>query len=137
MTDILVPVSPGELLDKVTILRLKSARIADPAKLANIRHELSALEAVVARQVPQDPRLDRMVEELFAVNAALWTIEDDIRACDAAGDFGPAFVALARSVYQQNDRRAAIKKRINLHLGSAIVEEKSYHEHGGPSAAPP
>ncbi len=136
MSDIRVPVSPGELLDKVTILRLKRDRITDPEKSANVRHELSVLEAIVAGQLRPDPVLDSLVDELFAVNAALWTIEDDIRACDAAGDFGAGFVALARSVYQQNDRRAAIKKRINLHLGSSIVEEKSYHQHGGAGAPP-
>jgi hypothetical protein len=129
---ILVPVSAGELLDKIAILRIKAARIADPARLANIRRELEALEAVAAREVAPDPALDPLLAELRAVNEALWDIEDAIRDRDAAGDFGPAFVALAQSVYRRNDRRAAIKRAINDLTGSALVEEKSYAASGPP-----
>jgi hypothetical protein len=126
MKDILVPISPGELLDKITILRIKSARITDAAKLANVRAELAELEktwrsAVGARSdVADDERA------LQAVNERLWTIEDDIRDKERAQALDARFIELARSVYIENDERAAIKKRINVKLGSRIVEEKSY-----------
>jgi predicted nucleic acid-binding Zn-ribbon protein len=128
MTDLLAPVSAGELLDKIAILRIKSERIADGAKLANVRKELTALEAVAAA-IPRDPALSAVEADLKAVNESLWDIEDDIRACDARGDFGPAFVALAQAVYRTNDRRAALKREVNRLTGSALVEEKSYHSH--------
>lgn len=130
--EILAPVSAGELLDKIAILRIKAARIADAAKLANVRRELGALEAVAAAAVPPRPGLPALEAELRAVNEALWDVEDDIREHDARGDFGPAFVRLARAVYATNDRRAAIKRAINDLTGSALVEEKSYRAHGGP-----
>lgn len=136
MSDILIPVSPGELLDKITILQLKAERIDDPDRLANVRHELALLEAARDAHMTDDPVLAELTEALFAINAALWTIEDDIRACDGAGDFGARFIGLAQAVYRTNDRRAAVKKRINLHLGSTIVEEKSYHDHGPPGGLP-
>jgi hypothetical protein len=120
-----VTVSWGELLDKVTILAIKSERIADEAALRNIAHEQQALSAV-AEQALQQPGVAELVEQLRAVNEALWDVEDAIRERDAAGDFGDDFVALARQVYRRNDERAAIKRRINDQLGSAIVEEKSY-----------
>jgi hypothetical protein len=126
MNDILVPVSPGELLDKITILRIKSARMSDPAKLANVRVELNALEstwrdsgAAAAASGDDEMALQR-------VNEALWEIEDLIRDKESAQQFDARFIALARSVYTTNDERAAIKKRINNALGSRIVEEKSY-----------
>ncbi len=128
MTDLLVPVSVGELLDKIAILRIKGERIAEPSKLANIRKELAALEEV-ARAVPPGPALDALVADLKRVNEALWDIEDDIRALDARGDFGEGFVRLAQAVYRTNDRRAALKREINRLTGSALVEEKSYHDH--------
>jgi hypothetical protein len=131
MEDILVPVAPGELIDKITILRLKSARMSDPGKLANVRHELRLLEDLAGRAIPQAAGIGALEAELQAINAALWDIEDDIRAADARGDFGEAFMALAQAVYRTNDRRAEVKRAINLALGSAIVEEKSYHAHGG------
>lgn len=134
MTDLLVPVSAGELLDKIAILRIKSARIDDPAKLANVRRELAALEAVATREIAPVPALAALEAELRAVNEALWDIEDDIRAHDARGDFGGGFVRLAQAVYRTNDRRAAIKREVNRVTGSALVEEKSYHGHSGSSA---
>jgi hypothetical protein len=137
MSDLLVPVSLGELIDKLTILAIKADRIEDAAKRANVLHEQAVLRAIADAVLPVDPVLQALAEELFAINVALWTIEDDIRACDAAGEFGATFVALARAVYQTNDRRAAVKKRINLHLGSAIVEEKSYYDHANPPAEAP
>jgi hypothetical protein len=124
MNDILVPISPGELLDKITILRIKSARIEDATKLANVRLELSLLEKTW-REAVQD---DVTVEEhaLQNVNERLWDIEDRIRDKEAVQIFDRDFIELARAVYIANDERAAIKKRINQKLGSRIVEEKSY-----------
>lgn len=130
MTDILVPTSPGELIDKLTILRIKSERITDLAKLQNVRHEQAVLDAIAARALPDTPELRALWADLYEINAALWVIEDDIRDCEKAGDFGPTFIELARAVYVTNDRRAQVKKDINLLLGSAIVEEKSYADHG-------
>jgi hypothetical protein len=126
MSDILTPIAPGELIDKITILRIKAARIADPAKLANVKVELGLLEAVLTEKVPQDDPIPALTAELQSVNEALWVIEDDIRDCERDGDFGPKFIELARSVYRTNDRRAELKKAINTALGSRIVEEKSY-----------
>ena len=125
-TGVLVPVAPGELIDKITILEIKAARIDDSAKNANVRRELDLLSETRANNVPQSPDLVRLTAALKAVNETLWDIEDDIRACEAAQDFGPRFIALARAVYQSNDQRAALKREINLLLGSGIVEEKSY-----------
>lgn len=130
MKEILVPISPGELIDKLTILQLKIENIADPEKLANIRHEEKLLKTTVQRSITSSPELQALWDQLYAINADLWAIEDDIRACDARGDFGEAFIALARAVYVTNDKRAAVKKQINLLLGSDLVEEKSYVEHG-------
>ena len=127
MSDILVPISPGELVDKLTILRLKSENIADAEKLINVRIEMEQLQAVADNQLPPSEGLSQLWRELYELNADLWAIEDDIRACEARRDFGPAFVALARSVYVTNDERAAIKRRINLLMGSQLIEEKSYH----------
>jgi hypothetical protein len=126
MTDLHVPVSPGELLDKITILRIKSQRIHDAAKVANVRLELELLEhtwatlGLATRQVASDE------QALQAVNEQLWDIEDRIRAKEAAGSFDQDFIELARAVYHHNDERAALKKRVNVALGSRIVEEKSY-----------
>ena len=122
---IMIPVSAGELIDKITILRVKAERIA-PEKRPNVLRELRALESVAAEQVPPSPDLHGLTAELQGVNAALWDIEEGKRDGERRGDFGPGFVELARSVYRENDRRAAIKRRINDLLGSEIVEEKSY-----------
>ena len=125
---ILIEVGPGELIDKITILRIKSERMTDAAKLHNVRHELEVLNAARDKALPKSAELDRLEGDLKAVNEDLWVIEDDIRQCEADKDFGAKFVELARSVYKQNDKRAAIKKEINLLTGSAIIEEKSYTE---------
>jgi hypothetical protein len=122
---IMAPISAGELVDKLTILRVKAERIGEDRR-ANVRHELALLQAVADRALPRSGELDRLTAELTTVNAALWDIEDSKRDCERRGDFGPDFVALARSVYIENDRRAAIKRAINLAAGSDIVEEKSY-----------
>jgi hypothetical protein len=126
VNDILVPISPGELLDKITILRIKAARMTDAAKVANVRLELSLLEKTWRESV--NPAIDVSADEraLQTVNERLWVIEDDIRDQERAQAFDARFIELARSVYIENDERAAIKKRINVQLGSRIVEEKSY-----------
>ncbi len=120
------PCSLGELIDKITILRIKAERISDVEKLANIRRELALLERLTQEHGASGPPVDLLTDRLAAVNARLWAIEDAIRACEREGDFGPRFVALARSVYSENDTRAAIKRAINTLAGSALVEEKSY-----------
>jgi hypothetical protein len=121
-----VDISPGELIDKITILEIKAARIADGGKRGNVERELALLLAAKRRHLPPSPELDRLAGELKRLNEALWAIEDDIRRLERDGDFGEAFVRLARSVYRTNDERSAVKRRINELLGSAIVEEKSY-----------
>jgi hypothetical protein len=126
MNEILVPVSPGELLDKITILRIKSQRMADPGKLANVRLELAALEETWTGSVYASIDVGGELRALQAVNARLWTIEDAIRDKERVQAFDAEFIGLARSVYIENDERAAIKRRINLKLGSSLVEEKSY-----------
>ena len=125
-----MPTAPGELIDKLTILRLKSEKITDLAKLANVRHEQAALQATADAALPASAELLALWDQLYQINAALWVIEDDIRDCEAQADFGPDFIRLARAVYVTNDQRAAVKKQINLLLGSVIIEEKSYHDHG-------
>lgn len=126
MKDILVPVSPGELLDKITILRIKAARIADPAKLQNVRTELTLLERTWLDSGAALPEIAADEAALQAVNEALWDIEDRIRDKERAGEFDAVFIELARAVYVTNDERARFKKNINVTLGSRLVEEKSY-----------
>ena len=125
---LLAPISAGELIDKITILRIKAQRIAAD-KRDNVKRELDLLEALAARELA-GVDLDALTAELTAINAGLWDIEDGKRDCERRGDFGPGFVALARSVYIENDRRAAVKRRINDATGSDIVEEKSYTPYG-------
>ena len=126
MTDLHVPVSPGELLDKITILRIKSQRIHEPAKVANVRLELDLLERTWATLGAATSTVTADERARQAVNEQLWDIEDRIREKEAARSFDQDFIELARAVYHRNDERAAIKKRINAALGSRIVEEKSY-----------
>ena len=126
MTAVKVEISPGELIDRITILEIKAARINDEAKRANIGVELAELTAARQGAVPASARLAALTGELRKVNGALWDIEDEIRALEAAGDFGPAFIELARAVYKTNDRRSAIKRQINELLGSRLIDEKSY-----------
>jgi hypothetical protein len=129
MNDVLVPVSPGELLDKITILRIKSARMKDAAKLANVRLELQLLEKTWRDSGCAAQDLGGDEQALQSVNERLWDIEDRIRDKEAVKAFDQEFIELARSVYICNDERAAAKKRINLSLGSRIVEEKSYKKY--------
>lgn len=126
---LMIPVSCGELLDKMTILSIKEERIADPEKLKNIRNELDQLRQVYEKHVAASDELDGLRAELRAINEKLWGIEDDIRACEREGDFGERFIELARSVYHSNDRRAKVKYRINVLVGSELVEEKSYENY--------
>lgn len=121
----LAPVSWGELLDKITILEIKAHRIADPAARANVDRELALLRDVAAPALSQ-PGLADLIAGLRRVNLALWTVEDDIRAKEAAAQFDAEFIGLARSVYLTNDERAALKRQINALLRSELVEEK-YH----------
>ncbi|MCC8538673.1 DUF6165 family protein [Xanthomonas axonopodis pv. poinsettiicola] len=134
MSEILVPVSFGELLDKIAILQIKSERMSDAAKLANVRNELSALENSWMAHPAAGHDIVRLRAELKAVNERLWVIEDDIRLKEQAQTFDDTFVQLARSVYIENDERARIKKQINLALGSSYVEEKSYQDYRAPTA---
>lgn len=120
---ILAPVSVGELIDKITILEIKAARIADPAKRANVERELTALQHLADEQ-GLVAGLEPLADELAEVNRRLWEVEDALRALEAAGRFDITFVELARSVYRENDLRAALKKQINILANSAIVEEK-------------
>ncbi|MDQ7730441.1 DUF6165 family protein [Halomonas sp. SpR8] len=124
-----VPLSFGEVLDKITILEIKAERIKNEEKNRNVRLELEALNLIWEHAI-QDPSLIADLRlQLKNVNEELWVIEDDIRAQEAVQDFGPRFVSLARSVYFTNDRRAAIKKEVNLLLGSRFIEEKSYQDY--------
>jgi len=129
MENIRVPVSPGEVLDKITILEIKSERMTDPAKLANVRTELSLLQETWARAVQADDVVRELHTQLKEINEALWEIEDDIRDKERAREFDQRFIELARSVYFTNDRRSEVKKKLNLHLGSQIIEEKSYQDY--------
>jgi hypothetical protein len=129
MSEILVPVSFGELLDKISILQIKSERMSDVAKLANVANELQALRSTWNAHPAAATDIAQLRADLKAVNERLWVIEDDIRLKEKAQAFDQEFVALARSVYIQNDERARIKKAINLALGSAYVEEKSYADY--------
>ena len=126
MKDIQVPISPGELLDKITILRIKAARMTDPAKVANVKHELALLDKTWRDSGAAAVNLGNEEANLTHVNEKLWVIEDEIRDEERAKRFTERFIELARAVYFTNDERAAIKKRINTLLGSTIVEEKSY-----------
>jgi hypothetical protein len=126
MKDILVPISPGELLDKITILRIKAARMTDATKVRNVRLELDLLEKTWRDSGAAIPEVAADEASLQRVNEALWDIEDKIRDKELAQAFDAEFIELARAVYVTNDERAAVKKRINVALGSRIVEEKSY-----------
>ena len=129
MNEIQIPISPGELLDKITILQIKSERIDDPAKVANVRTELDMLNAVWQQAVEDDAEISALSAELKSINEALWEIEDDIRDEERNKRFGERFIELARAVYVTNDERANAKKKVNLHLNSSIVEEKSYQDY--------
>jgi post-segregation antitoxin (ccd killing protein) len=125
-TSISVEVSPGELIDKITILEVKLERIKDADKLANVKLDWETLSAARDAAIEPSGELERLSAELKQANERLWRIEDDIRDCERNKDFGDAFVELSRGVYKTNDKRAALKREINELLGSSLIEEKSY-----------
>ncbi|NNK32205.1 MAG: hypothetical protein HKP02_03720 [Xanthomonadales bacterium] len=129
MENILVPVSPGEVLDKITILEIKFERMTDPDKVANVRTELELLRETWQKAINDDDVIQRLHDELKTINEALWEIEDDIRDKERVKEFDERFIELARAVYFTNDKRSQIKKQLNLHLGSQIIEEKSYQDY--------
>jgi fructose-1,6-bisphosphatase len=129
MPELLVPISPGELIDKITILEIKSQRMTDATKLHNVRTELSMLMDTWKASAHSAVDIQPEWTGLRDVNGKLWDIEDRIRDCERDGRFDREFIELARAVYFTNDERAAIKKRINTKLGSALVEEKSYADY--------
>lgn len=123
---VIVAVSWGELLDKISILEIKRERLTDPAQLANVEREHGRLCETRDAEIPAGTDIATQVDALRRVNEALWEIEDDIRDCERNGEFGTRFIELARSVYKTNDRRAALKRELNDALGSDLIEEKSY-----------
>lgn len=125
------PISLGELVDKITILEIKQVKISDPDKLHNVKHERDVLSQKLDQLLSDDDllKLDPLKKALKEINESLWVIEDDIRDCERDKAFGQLFIDLARSVYITNDRRAAVKKDINLAFGSELVEEKSYRDY--------
>lgn len=129
MTELSTPISIGELIDKITILEIKSAQIRDAGKLANVRTELDLLNATWAASPASKTDISAERAQLKAVNEALWDIEDRIRLKEKAQAFDAEFIELARAVYIRNDERAAVKKTINIKLGSKLVEEKSYQDY--------
>jgi hypothetical protein len=129
MENIHVPVSPGEVLDKITILEIKSERMNDPEKVANVRTELTLLQETWASAVSRDQVIEDLHDQLKKINETLWEIEDDIRDKERVKEFDERFIELARQVYFTNDRRSQVKKELNLHLGSLIIEEKSYQDY--------
>ena len=126
---LLAPISVGELIDKITILKIKHKKASDSQKLANIERELNELERTWQQEKSPDLDISDLFNQLTQVNEKLWAIEDDIRAKEAANAFDDEFIQLARSVYKQNDLRAELKKQINLRSGSTLVEEKLYQEY--------
>lgn len=129
MTEIRVPISPGELIDKITILQIKSERITDPVKVANVRTELALLEATWRDSPHSTSDVDTEWAALRRINEKLWDVEDRLRDKERAKTFDEEFIELARSVYFTNDERATVKRAINTKLGSKIVEEKSYAQY--------
>ena len=129
MSLIQTPVSYGELIDKITILEIKSRRMTDEAKLANVRNELDQLNATWAAHPAAATDIADERARLLGVNETLWDIEDRIRLKEKAQAFDQEFIELARAVYFRNDERAAVKREINLKLGSSLVEEKSYQDY--------
>ena len=131
MGSVSIPISYGELIDKITILEIKSQKITDAEKVKNVRHELDELLRVWSPLEESSVAIDDLRQELKTVNETLWDIEDDIRKKDLRGEFDSEFIELARSVYIQNDTRAEHKRAINLRLGSELMEEKSYVNYQG------
>ncbi|MDW3095568.1 MAG: DUF6165 family protein [Gammaproteobacteria bacterium] len=129
MLQLYAPLSVGELIDKITILKIKQKKATDTQKLININRELDELESTWKKEKAAELDISDLFQQLTEVNEALWNIEDDIRAKEAVNKFDQEFIDLARSVYKQNDRRAALKKEINIRSGSTLIEEKLYQEY--------
>ncbi len=129
MNSINTPVSPGEVLDKITILEIKSVNIQDPTKQKNVKHELNILLKTWDEHVELSNTITDLKQQLKKVNQDLWNIEDDIRIKESKREFDDEFVQIARSVYVENDKRAAVKKAVNIFLGSELIEEKSYEDY--------
>ena len=125
-----VELSPGELIDKITILSIKNRRITDPEKRRWVQGELEMLTAIRDQAIPSSNELAALTNDLEMINEQLWAVEDEIRLCEQHGDFGTRFIELARSVYGRNDERAELKARIDELLGAAIREQKFYHRDG-------
>ncbi len=123
----LAPIAFGELIDKISILEIKSDRIADPAKNSNVRRELEVMNGVLAHFAPARGFAD-LKAELRRINEALWDLEDEIRKYEREKDFGPLFIEAARGIFKTNDRRAAVKRELNELAGSSLLEEKSYED---------
>ncbi|VAW37619.1 FIG01218102: hypothetical protein [hydrothermal vent metagenome] len=126
MSIITAPVSYGEILDKITILEIKTVNIADPKKQKNVKHELDVLQKIWTKHIDNSNEIKKLKHKLKEINQSLWNIEDNIRIKESKKQFDDEFIQIARSVYFENDKRAAIKKQLNLLLGSELVEEKSY-----------
>lgn len=126
---LLAPIPVGELIDKITILKIKQKKASDKQKLSNINRELEELETTWEKEKAPELDISDLFDQLTQVNEALWAIEDDIRAKEAANAFDQEFIELARAVYKQNDHRAALKKEINIRSGSTLVEEKLYQKY--------
>ena len=121
-----IPVSAGELIDKITILEIKADRFDDAEKLRHVQQELAMLKQVRDAAFESSPALTELTGQLKSINLELWDIEDAIRLCERRKEFGPPFIALARSVYHKNDQRFQVKRQISEAVGSKFVEEKSY-----------
>ena len=131
MSQINVPISPGELIDKITILEIKTERIDDQQKLFNVKTELALLEKVWEQSdYAGTEMVSEKRSELKSINEKLWVIEDGLRLKESRAEFDSEFIELARSVYFTNDHRARVKKEINIGVGSDLVEEKSYQDYG-------
>lgn len=125
-TTLSAPTTPGQLLDRITILRIKVQRVTDPARRASVAAELKELTEIFDRHVARSPELAALEAELQQVNEGLWDVEDALRLCEANAQFDARFVELARSVYKKNDYRFDVKRRIDVLLGSSMVEQKVY-----------
>jgi len=129
MSLIKAPVSYGEILDKITILEIKASNITDKEKLKNVENELNILKTTWNEHIGRSNKINELKNELKLVNQSLWDIEDNIRVKEFKKEFDDEFIQIARSVYYENDKRAAVKKEINLLLGSELIEEKSYQDY--------
>ena len=123
---LLIEISAGELIDKLTILEIKMSRIAEQEKIINVQTEYESLKSIWSTQIQSSEQIEFLTSKLKLINEKLWQIEDDIRQCERESNFGQKFIKLARNVYKCNDQRASLKKQINKSLGSRLVEEKSY-----------